>query len=262
MEVKCVLIIIMPCDGFAFPCTAECIRKAFVDKNYHGKLSLNKPKHVEINRSTIFEDVITLYSTMPEVVNQIPIRVKFQGEEGVDFGGVGRDFFPAFWEQAYKIMFDGAALLTPVSHADVALDRFAVLGKVLSHGYLCCGFIPTRIVYPILVYVLLGLSVDIPESTFVQCFSDFLSIVDRKTIADAIKVGDKEFTQDVKSSVINIISRFGCRDIPTPDNLKRILSSLAQHQFKSRPFAAITTMNSAIPEKHNVLHWQPALQNY
>lgn len=224
---------------------AEYTRQRFVDDNYLGKMC---PTKVQVNRSTIYDDVIKLYNDMPDLVHQLPIRVEFKGEDGIDFGGVGRDFFPAFWEQAYKRMFDGAALLAPVSHADIAMNEFSVLGKVMSHGYLCCGFIPTRIAYPVLASVLLGPPVNITPEIFVQSFSDFLSVIDRTLISNALELN--EFSQDVKSSIINILSRFGCRDVPTPGNLKRILSSLAQHQFRSQPFAAISIMNTAIPEKH------------
>lgn len=95
---------------------AEESRIKFVDKNYRGKMkmSLTIPKRVQVNRFSIYDDVIEVYSTDPNIVQQFPLSVQFQGEAGL---GVGCDFFSAFWEQAYKRMFDGAALLTPVSHA-------------------------------------------------------------------------------------------------------------------------------------------------
>lgn len=124
-------------------------------------MSLTIPKCVQVNRFSIYDDVIEVYSTDPNIVQQFPLSVKFQGEAGLDFGGVGRDFFSAFWEQAYKRMFDGAALLTPVSHADVDMSHFDILRRVLSHGYLCCGFLPTRIAYPVLAAVIFGPSVKI-----------------------------------------------------------------------------------------------------
>jgi hypothetical protein len=55
-------------------------------------------------------------------------------------------------------MFDGVSLVTPVCRADIDMNNFAVLGKVLSHGYLCCGFLPTHISFPVLALVVLGLS--------------------------------------------------------------------------------------------------------
>lgn len=51
---------------------------------------------MEVNRSTIFNDALAIYSTKPYLANQFPILVEFEGEDGVDFGGVGRDFFQHF----------------------------------------------------------------------------------------------------------------------------------------------------------------------
>ena len=209
--------------------------------------SLQLTKRIEVRRDKIFEDVIELYSKSPEIVDN-EISVKFQGEEGVDLGGLVRDFFSAFWDKAYQKMFDGSALLTPVSDPTMDMNNFTVLGRVLSHGFLCSGFLPTRIAYPVLAFVLLGTDTSLPQRLFVECLCDFLSIIDRKIISDALKV--KEFGQDVKTSLINILSRFGCRDVPTPANIRQILCGIAQHLFKSQPFATICVMNAAIPTKH------------
>lgn len=225
---------------------ADKARKKFVKTNFHNELS--EVKQVEVNRATIYDDVIRLYSTQLHLVCHFPLRISFKGEGAIDFGGVGRDCFSAFWEEAYKKMFDGAALLAPATHATINLEEFSTLAKVLSHGYLCCGYLPTRIAYPVLAYVILGTSVSISEDIFVKSLSDFLSTVDQKVIADALEA--KKFEKNLLDSLVNILSRFGCRDLPTPEKLRHILSSLAQHQFRSQPFAAISIMSGGIPEKH------------
>lgn len=140
---------------------ADLSRKAFQARvSARARLSLGTcTGHITINRSRIYEHAIETYLEKPNLANHFSdMFVSFTGEEAVDFGGVSRDFFSGFWEEAYKKMFDGAALLTPACHADVDVDQFEVLGRILSHGYLCCGFIPTRITFPVLAFALLGLS--------------------------------------------------------------------------------------------------------
>jgi hypothetical protein len=222
-------------------------RKIFVADAFKGKLSLSAGS-ITVSRRTIFSDTIVLYSTKPRLLNQFPIEVHFSGEDGVDVGGVSRDFFSGFWEEAYAKMFDGVSLVTPVCRADIDMNNFAVLGKILSHGYLCCGFLPTRISFPVLALVLLGLSSTIPRKSFVKFFLESLSHVDHRTVTVALD--SNKFTQSMKTSLICILSRFGCRDIPTPQNLEHLLYSLAQHQFKTQPFAALSLMHGGIPEKH------------
>ncbi len=220
--------------------------------SFKRKLGLSSG-HIRIQRASIFSDAISTYSTKPKLTNQFPLAVRFEGEEGVDFGGLCRDFFSGFWEEAYMKLFDGAALLTPVCHADVDVSQFAVLGQILSHGYLCCGFLPTRIAFPVLAFVLLGLSATISQETMVNSLSDFLCQVDRKTMAESLKA--KAFTPAMKTNLINILARFGCRDMPTPQNLGHLVYVVAQHQFRLLPFAAISTINSGIPDKHRPF-WQ------
>lgn len=134
------------------------------------------------------------------------------------------------------------------------MNKFVVLGKILSHGYLCCGFLPTRLSFPILAYSLLGPSVSISRDIFMQSLSDFVSAVDRRVIITALSETEK-FTEEIKSNLVNVISRFGCRDIPTPVNLKDVLFGIARHQFKSQPFASLSSMNSGVPVKHRPF-WQ------
>lgn len=82
----------------------------------------------DVNRATIFRDFVQLYSDHPDLVFHFPIRISFMDEGEVDFGGVARDCFSAFWEQAYTTIFDGSALLSPSSH--VSPSKFSNLGKI------------------------------------------------------------------------------------------------------------------------------------
>ena len=181
-------------------------------------------------------------------MNHVPISVAFAGEQGMDFGGLARDFFSGFWEAAYTRMFDGAALLAPACRAVSNANQFSILGGILSRGYLCCQFLPTRVIFPVLASVLLGLSTDISQDIMLDSFLESLSPVDRETIARALK--SEQFTSSDTKHIVNIVFRFGCRDMPTPANLKQLLCNVARHQFKSQPFEAISTMCNGVPDKH------------
>ena len=102
----------------------------------------------------------------------------------------------------------------------------------------CCGFLPTRISFPVLALVSLGLSITIRRKLFVKFFLESLSHVDQMTMTVALEA--KEFTQTMKTNIICILSRFGCRDIPTPQNLEHLLYSQAHDQFKTQPCAALS----------------------
>ena len=71
---------------------------------------------IKVNRSNVFRETLDLYTNIPNLVHQLPLKVSFRGEKAVDTGGVGRECFSCFWEEAYKEAFDGASLLTLAVH--------------------------------------------------------------------------------------------------------------------------------------------------
>ncbi len=105
--------------------------------------------------------------------------MKFVNEQALDLGGVSRD---AFWQEAYEKMFDGSKLLVLVMnpHTDVAM--LTRLGTILSHGYLCTGFLPTRISFLSLVAIVLG------PGELVESFLDYVSDVDRNVLSSAVQI--------------------------------------------------------------------------
>ena len=94
-----------------------------------------------ITHHQLFSDIIELYRSSPAVAKEFPFRVKFTDKRAIDAEGVARES-SAFWEAAYCKMFDGAALLVPALHHKIDSAAFPILGKIMSHGYLACGFLP------------------------------------------------------------------------------------------------------------------------
>ena len=128
-----------------------------------------------------------------DVLTEFPLRIKFAGEVAVDLCGVCREMFAAFWEEAYKLYFDGSTLLSPVLHPHIDMQSLPKLGVILSHGYLCSGFLPTRIVLPVLVYILLGTTVELPSSILVNAFADSLSSHEASRLKEALGVQGRNF---------------------------------------------------------------------
>ena len=178
---------------------------------------------IQVNRSNVFRETLDLYANTPNLVHQLPLKVSFRGEKAVDTGGVGREFFSCFWEEAYKEAFDGASLLTPAVHAHVDSASLPQLGKVLSHGYLSCGFMPVQIAFPTLAASLLGPTIAIPLHIMVQSFKDYLSSVDRSTVQEALAFKGDSYPSELAVQLVNVMSRYGCREIPTPKNFTHLL---------------------------------------
>ena len=210
-------------------------------------------------RQDIFESVMTLYRTELEtIVREYPFRVAFDGERAIDLGGVARDMFTAFFNEAYRKLFDGCTLLTPALHPSINLSSLSVFGAILSHAYMSSGILPVRISFPSLAQCLLGPLVTIPDDTMFTYLVNSLSIHDATVLRSAfgeVDSGATVFTAQMQSELIELVSHFGSRDIPTPPMLKGLFPQIAQYEFTLKPAAAIAAIHSGVPDQH-ALFWK------
>ena len=166
-----------------------------------------------VDRRNLFNNVISLYLE-GDILNEYPVQIEFATEMAIDAGGVTREMFSAFWEEAYQKLFEGATLVIPLLHPKSDMGLFNTLGSIISHGYLSCGYLPVRIALPSLIKILLGSTVSIPKKFHVDALLDYLSTHDREKLKSALHC-DHSFSDKVKTDVTAILSQFGCRVTPT-----------------------------------------------
>ena len=207
-----------------------------------------------VRREHIFDDVIEMYLGDMGIVREFPLRVNYSDERAIDTGGVARDMFSMFWETAYVKMFDGGTLLIPAVHHQVEMEKFPLLGAIISHGYMVCGFLPAKIAFPILAAVLLGAATKISDKVIVESFIDSLVTYDGEVLKEAFMAckahPDKQFNSELQGKLVNLMSRFGCRDVPKPDNLRRLALEIGRHEFTVKAVGAVFAMNSGLPRPH------------
>ena len=201
-----------------------------------------------IDRANLYEDVLDVYRE-GDIVQEYPLFIKYEGEKAVDEGGVQRDMLSAFWAEAYTRLFEGAKTLTPMIHPGLDMTVFPILGRILSHGYLACGMLPVCIALPSLIGMVLGPSVAIPSKIIIESFADYVSDVERRSLKDALECNEP-FTYTVRAELVNILSRFGCRQVPTHSNLRGLVEQVARYEFCAKPAAALALIHSGIPINH------------
>ena len=111
---------------------------------------------IKVNRSNIFRETLDLYTNIPNLVHQLPLKVSFRGEKAVDTGGVGREFFSCFWEEAYKEAFVCASLLTLAVHAHVDCASLPQLGKFCHMDTFLVDLCPFEQLFPHQLHVFSG----------------------------------------------------------------------------------------------------------
>ena len=196
-----------------------------------------------VNRKRLFQDVMNLYED-GSFSKEYPIDIEFVGEKGIDLGGVSREMFTMFWEEAYARFFDGSKTLIPVVCSQVDNATCSLLGKILSHGYLTTGILPDRIALPSLILILIGHTVEVPSDIILDSFIDYISDADRMLLKSAL--ASKEFSSEVFGGVLSIVSKYGCRTIPNPSNLKKLILDIAYCEFCVKPAAALNNMHLGV----------------
>ena len=128
------------------------------------------------------------------------------------------------------------------------------LGKILSHGYLQCGFLPLRIAFPTLATMLLGTTVHIPSTFLVSTFIDSINSYEQGLLQAGLNA-KSDFSQDLQVKLVAIVSRFGGHELPTSSNLKELILQLATYHFQVKPLPATAAVNAGIPDFERPI-WQ------
>ena len=212
-----------------------------------------------IDRTTVYDGLLKLYSTESNIVKDYPLQMSFFGENAVDLGGVSRDVMSAFWQLAYEKLFDGSKLFVPAISPHVDLSSLPTIGKILSHGYLCTGFLPVQISFPSLEAMLLGPNIDVESRVLVDSFLDYVSDVDRSVLHGAVQIAARSsistFSPYVQEQLLTVLSNYGCRELPSPSNLSQLLANIARFIFLTTPMSASSMIYSGIPSQHQYF-WQ------
>ena len=158
--------------------------------------------------------------------------------------------FTAFFDEAYKELFDGCTLLIPALHPNIDFSSLPIFGAIMSHSYLVSGVLPITVAFSTLAQYLL---VAIEISNVISSFIDSLSIHDAAVLISAFNEADAHatsFKMETSAGLLQLASRFGCRRIPPPVTLKGVFLQIAKYEFILKPAAAIAAINSRIPDNH------------
>jgi len=152
-------------------------------------------------------------------------------------------------------MFDDGTLLIPAVHHQVEMEKFPLLGAIISHGHMACGFLPAQISFPILAAVLLGPFTKVSDKIIVESFIDFLVTHDGEVLKKALVASkaypdNKQFNSELQSKLVNFMSWFGCCEVPKPKNLGCLVLEIGRHEFTIKAVGAVCAMNVGLPHVH------------
>ena len=114
--------------------------------------------------------------------------------------------------------------MVPVIHPHTDKPVLPILGKVFSHGYLVSGFFPAGVAFLIFARVLLDPNIAVPNNVLTETFADSLCSYEAEIVENALKVSLDDSNFHPQMNVLGLLSRYGCREVPLPKNLRRILN--------------------------------------
>ena len=186
-------------------------------------LSLNL-SHGLPHWNDVFTSVMAMYQEkLPDILQEYSFRIRFKGEMAVDVGGVARDMYSAFFEEAYKYHFDGKTLLSPIVHPEMDTSLISTMGSIISHAYVVAGVLPVRIAFPSLSRCLLGSTVSVSSSILVEALIDSLSpheVIIVKKASDEAQQQISTFSSDVISGLLSVLM---LELFPMPSKFKQII---------------------------------------
>ena len=127
----------------------------------------------------VLSDVLKLYEDSS--ILRYRLAVKFDGEAGLDSGGVTKDLFCTFWESAWDKYFDGDSVKVPfVAPQNIASSKsvFQALGRLLIHGWILTNQIPIRFCEASLITAIHGQDA-VADEVLVQSFYLYISQFER-----------------------------------------------------------------------------------
>ena len=131
--------------------------------------------------------------------------------------------------------------------ASMDVTTLQVLGRILSFGYIACGFLPVRIAFPTLASILLHPLPDIPPEMLVQTFKECLNPVDTATLKEAFACRSP-FLQRLVNRLINIFSHFDCLAFPN--------TTIPSSSSGSGPSTSMLCKSSTLLKKSNAVNWE------
>ena len=86
--------------------------------------------------------------------------------------------------------------------------------------FLVSGYLPVRVAFPSLAAILVGPTTEIPDPILVKTFAESLCCYEAATIKEALQA--ENFSSDIHSKLIDILSRCGSRVCPSTGQQLRV----------------------------------------
>ncbi len=205
-----------------------------------------------MSRQEIVPQLLDLYKD-ENIVNG-RLHVIFEGEEGIDAGGLSRELFTLFWGRVTRELFTGEHCVIPVLPVHKRRNhswKFVSLGRILTHTVALTGTIPANLSLSLLAAVAeTHLTNDMVLEDFLLHVTDSESALLRKAMQSFDKLNDNE-----KDRLLQFFTSHKFNAMPNQNPVREQILDIADEELFRKPAAPVEQMKMGIPDSHMKIFW-------
>ena len=191
--------------------------------------------YVSVKREDILADLMKTFQKKRDIM-KARMSVRFVNEAATG-DGVAREAFSIFMSQLLFKCFEGTVEFVPLIQPEFGLDEFVTVGKIFYQFFFNYGVFPLQIARVSMEYIFFGAY---ESNTLIQSFYNYCSKEQALVLSKAIK--NESF---VKEELIDILSYYGIRTMPTPNNIHDLVCKIAKNELITKPFPALSSFKEA-----------------
>lgn len=202
--------------------------------------------HVKLRRVNIVHDVLSVF--MDPKVMKVDLIMELTNEQALDSAGVSREVYSTFWENFLQ-QCEGEDERVPRLRPDYTEKEWQAVGRVWLKGYLDHNIIPIRLSPAFTLACCQGVS-SVDELLLIMSFDRFLSVAERASVEKALQ-GNMDETDE--EDLLDLFSRMGSHCLPSKDNLRASILTMAHKALLQEPKFIIDCFHSSIHDAVQML---------
>ena len=180
-------------------------------------------------------------------------KFNFEGEFAEDLDGPKRAVYNTFWDEIFQMYFEGGGSVVPRFGPNISDELVCIIGRVALHGYICSGMFPTRISKVFIKAMMFGES-SIDDDELVQGLLEFVTDHERELLSQCMK--KEAFSPEEKEELLEIVSQFGVRSIPSPETIYKQLVRIGRCELLQKSMWAFKPFLEGVNDVSQEAIWK------
>lgn len=193
--------------------------------------------NIKVHRTNIMDDMITYFKD-PTLLS-CPLKFSFIDEIGADADGVSRDVYSAFWTEFLDRAAEGQEMRVPLLSPKWQEEEWRSIGRILVKGFQDHHYFPSRLALAFTMALVFGEHSVSPDILF-ESMLLYISPEERDLVNKALL---EDLLAEEQEELLDLFDRLGAKSIPTKENLKPMLLSIAHKLIIQHPKYALDKMS-------------------